>query len=299
MTFIKYVIIMLFGLSLIGCATTASKDKRDPFETFNRHAYHLNKAIDTVILTPAATIYNGVVPWPARKGISNFFSNLNEVPTFVNNLLQANPKAAYATFWRFAINSTLGIGGLFDVATKLGLPQRREDFGLTLAKWGDKHSPYLVLPILGPLTVRDAFAKPFDYLFSIYPHVPVNPRNYMYATNIVNLRASLLEVQGVVDEAALDPYTFEKNAYLQHRDSLIKQNKVPYLANDMASVDQDDASGAASDSTQAKPGVKQPLHDPDDPFVSAHASPHVPTKAKRISDNHAKKQLNKESYALA
>ncbi len=214
----QFVIVLILCLVSAGCATTG---KQDPLQSYNRHAYHFNKAFDNVVLKPAATIYRGITPWPVRKGVSNFFGNLGEITTFANDLLQLNFKAAASTLWRFGINSTLGLGGLFDVADRAGVERDPQDFGMTFAKWGYKHSSYLVLPFFGPSTVRDALGIVPDFLVSPYPNLDPAIRASLIGGNIINQRSNLLDVQGVVDQASLDPYIFQRNAYLQNRKARI------------------------------------------------------------------------------
>ncbi len=217
-------------------ATTPYKDTTDPYENYNRHAFNMNQKLDKVVFKPVATAYNTVLPWPAKKGISNFFSNLNMIPTVINDILQGNIHNTASDSWRFLINSTVGILGLVDVASHIDLPAHSEDLGLTLAKWGYKDSRYLVLPIFGPSTLRDTFALPIDYeVTSIYPYiVPTSLRYSLISLNFTSKRAQLLDFEGVIDQASFDPYTFQRNAYLQRRTYLIRQNNEeqvdPYIA---------------------------------------------------------------------
>lgn len=199
---------------------------QDPYENYNRHAYKLNDTLDKIAFKPIATFYQKFFPAPVTKGVSNFFSNLNLVPTIISDALQANPHAMLSDTWRLAINSTVGVGGLFDVASYMDLPPHSEDLGLTFAKWGWHSSAYVVLPILGPSTVRDAASLPIDYeIFSVYPYIQnVALRNSLLGLNFVNKRAELLKFDDVMQQAALDPYVFLRNAYLQRRDYLMEQN---------------------------------------------------------------------------
>lgn len=219
--------ILILG-SLLGISNSClAATDNDPFEGFNRAMYRFNKVVDDYFLKPVATAYKKVLPWPVTKGVTNFFSNINQIPIICNDLLQFEFYQATSDSWRFAINSTVGILGLVDVASHVGLEKNTEDFGLTLAKWGYHNSAYLVLPILGPSTVRDAIGIPVDYnLFSIYPHIHSSDRrDILLGTNIINQRANLLDYDSVIKQAALDPYSFQRNAYLQRRAYLIEQNK--------------------------------------------------------------------------
>ena len=199
---------------------------KDPYETFNRHAFALNDRLDRAILKPIAKSYQFVMPKVGQKGVHNFYSNLRLIPSFLNDLLQANILQAASDGWRFLINSTIGIGGFLDVATYMDLPAHTNDVGLTFAKWGYENSNYLVIPFWGPSTVRDAIGLIPYYYITVYPYV------YDYASNkawywgllafdIIDMRSQLLDLDTVAKEAAIDPYAFQRNAYLQHRASLI------------------------------------------------------------------------------
>ncbi len=216
-----------YGLFFTNIANAAATDPNDPYENYNRHAYQLNKTLDKIAFKPIAQLYQNILPPPVTKAIGNFFSNLNLVPTVANDILQGNAHETLSDTWRFFFNSTAGVGGLFDVASHMGLPPHSEDMGLTFAKWGYKESSYFVIPILGPSTVRDTIGIPIDYeVLSVYPYITnVALRNTLVGTNFVNRRAQLLKFDNVMAQAALDPYTFERNAYLQHRSYLINKNK--------------------------------------------------------------------------
>jgi phospholipid-binding lipoprotein MlaA len=178
-----------------------------------------NDSVDKAVLKPAATAYIKVVPRPVRKGVSNFFGNLSDAWSFVNNVLQANTEGSLHSFWRVAVNTTFGLGGVLDFATEMKLERHRKDFGTTLGYWGAPPGPYLVLPILGPSTVRDTLALPVDYMASpskyVITNVPV--RNSLYPVRIVDTRAQLLDTTRLIDQAALDPYSFTRDAWLQKR----------------------------------------------------------------------------------
>jgi phospholipid-binding lipoprotein MlaA len=197
----------------------------DPYEEFNRGVYQFNKKFDYYLLKTVATIYKTILPNFVIKGIGNFFSNLGQLPTIGNDLLQGEFYQATGDTWRLLINSSAGILGLFDVASQIGLPKHSQDFGLTLAKWGYRSSNYLVLPFFGPSTIRDTLGLAIDYnALSVYPHV--NPKNDRYAligANFVNQRANLLNLDDVVQQAALDEYTFIRDIYLQRRANNIQQ----------------------------------------------------------------------------
>jgi phospholipid-binding lipoprotein MlaA len=216
----------LLLLLLAVSPTFADDSHNDPYENYNRHAFKLNQTLDKVLFKPIATVYKTIVPWPLTKGISNFFSNLEQVPTIINDLLQADFYDATADTWRLLINTTVGLGGFIDVASRIDLPARTQDFGLTMAKWGYRSSSYLVIPILGPRTVRDTISWPINYgVFSVYPYInDISWRNALTAGSFVNARAQLLDFDQTIKQASFDPYVFQRNAYLQRRNYLIRQN---------------------------------------------------------------------------
>jgi phospholipid-binding lipoprotein MlaA len=185
--------------------------------------FALNNSLDAAIFKPLATLYQTVLPPFARKGVTHFFSNLDEIPTVANDALQGEGRHMGKDSARFVVNSTLGVGGLFDVATDIGLPKHYEDFGLTLAKWGYANSSYLVLPLWGPSTVRDTLGLPVDYYTSVYPYLDPSISWPLYGLEVVNSRANLLNYNGVYQQA-FDPYVFVRNAYLQRRDRKIESN---------------------------------------------------------------------------
>jgi phospholipid-binding lipoprotein MlaA len=231
-------LVLLTSLLLCACATKV-RDPNDPLEPFNRAAFKFNTTLDDYLVKPAAKVYNTVLPKPFTSCIHNAFGNIGELPTIANDLLQFNFYQALSDTWRFLFNSTLGIGGCFDVAKHIGLPHNYEDFGLTLARWGYRKSPYLVIPFFGPSTIRDAFSKPADYLFfSMYPWIRSTQLRYgIYAVGVIDTRADLLKYQNVFEQAAIDKYIFTRNAYLQRRNYLIKRNNDlsdPYQKDEMA-----------------------------------------------------------------
>lgn len=206
----------------------------DPYESFNRPMFTFNDYFDKIVLKPIATLYSKIVPKPLVKGISNVYSNIDTVPTVINDVLQINIYQASNDLWRLLINSTIGIGGLFDVATDMGLQRNAEDFGLTLARWGYEKSNYLVIPFLGPSTVRDTIAWPVNYQYmTIYPLIHRWKTRYaIYGLGVVSKRADYLRFQDVMQQAAIDKYVFVRDAYLQKRAYQIDRNKQltdPYL----------------------------------------------------------------------
>ena len=203
---------------MAGCATVAHPDPRDPWESYNRAMTRFNDDVDKAIMKPVATVYKDVLPQPVRTGVGNFFGNLGDAWSFVNNVLQAKPEGALHSFWRVVVNTTVGLGGVLDPASEMHLERHREDFGQTLGRWGAESGPYLVLPILGPSTLRDTIALPVDYLGRPQAQIQDVPvRNSLTVLDAVDTRARLLGVEQLLDQAALDPYTFQRDAFLQKR----------------------------------------------------------------------------------
>jgi phospholipid-binding lipoprotein MlaA len=220
--------IAVTGLALLsGCASTTAS-KADPLEGLNRATYAFNDAVDTAVLTPVAKGYQTVTPGFFRAGVSNLFTNIGDVATALNNMLQGKGGDAASDAGRFLINSTLGVLGLFDVATPMGLEKHNADFGQTMGKWGVASGPFLVLPLMGPSTLRDALGRPVDAYagYSRYvDHIPT--RNSTFALEVIDLRANLLGASSTLDTAALDKYQFVRDAYLQRRLRSIYDGKVP------------------------------------------------------------------------
>jgi phospholipid-binding lipoprotein MlaA len=188
----------------------------------NRGVYKFNKVADEAIIKPVAGAYKAVLPTPVRSGVNNFFSNLGDFVTTVNDLLQFKLDKAMSDGGRFVINSTFGIAGIFDWASKDGIQKRDEDFGQTLATWGWKDSTYLMLPLLGPSTIRDTGGLVTDsWLFDPIGYMDPAVRNGLIVVKLVDRRAQYLPGSDLLDEAALDPYIFMRDAYMQRRESQI------------------------------------------------------------------------------
>lgn len=191
---------------------------QDPFERYNRSMTRFNDAVDAAVLKPVATAYKQAVPSLVRTGVANFFSNVGDAWSFVNNTLQLRGEPAMASFFRVGINTVFGLGGVLDVASEMGIDRYKQDFGLTLGRWGVPTGPYLVLPVLGPSTLRDTVALPVDWRGDLVHAVdPVSARNSLYALRAVETRANLLRAGSVLDQAALDKYSFMRDVYLQVR----------------------------------------------------------------------------------
>lgn len=212
---------------LSGCASTGAP-KADPFEGMNRGTYAFNDAVDRAVFEPVAKGYQAITPQPVRSGINNAFLNVADVGNSVNNLLQGKAAGAATSIGRFIVNSTLGVLGLFDVATPMGLERQEEDFGQTLGKWGVGSGPYLVIPFLGPSTFRDFTGRAVDSQLSWSRAVEHDRTRYSgMALEVIDLRASLLGASKTLDEAALDKYQFLRDAYLQRRLRSVYDGKVP------------------------------------------------------------------------
>lgn len=190
----------------------------DPYESYNRKVHNFNMAFDATFLRPPARLYKAVVPARIRMGITNAFMNIDMIPTVANDILQADWRYTIKDSWRFFINSTFGIAGLIDVATTFGLPPHSNDLGLTFAKWGDKSSPYFVIPFLGPSTIRDASGLLFEYpILTPYSYFIVAEISYgLVGLRYLDVRSQLLEAEKLMHEA-LDPYIFIRDAYIQNR----------------------------------------------------------------------------------
>ena len=204
---------------LSGCATTTGPaNPADPWEPFNRSMYSFNDGLDTAVFKPVATAYQTVTPRVARQGVSNFFDNLGDAWSFVNNALQGQGEGAYNSIVRFTVNSTFGIGGLFDIASEAGIQRKKQDFGQTLGRWGVPTGPYVVLPFWGPSTVRDTAGMVVDaYGYPANTIDDVRWRNSLYGLRIVNRRADLLKAGDVLDSVALDKYSLVRDVYLRSR----------------------------------------------------------------------------------
>lgn len=213
-----------------GCATSGDNPK-DPYESFNRAMFSVNEGLDKAVAKPLAQGYDKAVPLPVKAGVGNFFGNVGDLWTGVNNGLQGKGADGANDFARLLINSTVGIFGLFDVASEMGLERHEEDFGQTLARWGVEDGGYVFLPVFGPRTVRDtgglvvdSYADPVGWGIDAIP-----VRNSTRVVRAVDVRASLLPADKIVEEAAFDKYSYIRNAYLQRRRSLIYDGQPPRL----------------------------------------------------------------------
>lgn len=212
------------------CATVPGPPHaQDPWEAYNRGAYAFNDALDRAVLKPAAQSYAEGVPEFAQEGVMNFFENLQDLSTGLNNLLQGKFAEGGSDLGRFAFNSVFGIAGLWDLATPLGLEKHNEDFGQTLGAWGVPSGPYFILPFLGPSTLRDAPARWVDPSFAYNRGIDrIAVRNSLYGLDVLRTRAGVLKVEKIVDEAAaIDRYSFTRDAWLQRRRHQVYDGRPP------------------------------------------------------------------------
>lgn len=209
---------------LPACATNQhTDDQRDPFEGFNRSMYNFNEAVDKALIKPLAVGYEAAVPEPARTGVGNFFNNLAYPIVIINSFLQGKFEQGAEDIQRFTYNTVFGLFGLIDIATPMGLEAHNEDLGQTLGVWGVGEGFYLVLPILGPSTLRDGIALYGDAQADLLnAHSDVSERNQLWGLKVIDRRARFMGAQRILEAAALDPYVFTREAYLQRRDNLIR-----------------------------------------------------------------------------
>jgi phospholipid-binding lipoprotein MlaA len=221
--------LLLASLLLTGCGTinlSAYTQQKDPFETVNRGVYKFNDTLDRAVVKPVAQGYNAVMPSPVKTMVNNFFSNLDDVVVTANDILQLKFKQAASDGARVVFNSTFGLLGLINITDRL--EKHNEDFGQTLGYWGVPSGPYLMLPILGPSSIRDGtgrYADGFVSVISNTKHVPT--RNSAWAVEGLNTRVGLLEQEKVLDDAVIDRYSFIRDAYLMHRQSLVYDGNPP------------------------------------------------------------------------
>lgn len=212
----------LLALGLSACAALgdphATRLTTDPWESWNRKVFGFNESLDRHVLKPVATAYSEIVPGPVRQAVTNFFGNVDDAWSAVNLLLQGRFKPGAEQTMRFALNSTFGLAGLLDIATEAGIDRRREDLGKTFGRWGVGNGPYIVWPLLGPSSLRDSFALPLDRTVS--PALLFNDSQSiwaLYSLQIIDARANFLRAGELLDDIALDKYSFIRDAYLQRR----------------------------------------------------------------------------------
>ena len=235
---------LLAGCSTIKAARAGPGQRLDPWENWNRKVFAFNEGLDQKVLKPVATTYADVVPQPVRISVSNFFGNFADAWSAVNNMLQGKFTLGMQDVMRVGTNTLFGVFGAIDVATEMGFDHQYEDFGQTLGHWGVGAGAYVVLPLFGPSTVRDAVALPLDRTAS--PAIIINDGSTQFgilALQLINTRANLLGASKVIDEISLDKYTFVRDAYLQRRRSLVFDGDVP------ETPDPQDAAGPAGAAT--------------------------------------------------
>ncbi|MFZ6801083.1 MlaA family lipoprotein [Undibacterium sp. Di24W] len=242
---VRLLILCALGLTMTACSTVSKVKTKavatlekvsettnignnpdDPLEGLNRSVFNFNESLDANLLKPTAQVYQSVTPSIVQTAVGNFFSNAGDVWTAVNNVLQGNLVDGVNDFMRFAINTTMGIGGLIDVASAGGMPKHRADFGQTLGVWGVPSGPFVVLPVLGASTLRDALATPIDFKGDIlFSQTSGTAKIATSALKVIDKRASALDAVSLIEEAALDKYVFIRGAYLQRRESQINAGK--------------------------------------------------------------------------
>ena len=268
-------------LALGGCASTQNfaKEARggpgarlDPWENWNRKVFAFNEGLDEKILKPVATAYSKVVPQFVRRSVDNFFANAADGWSAVNNVLQGKPEPAFSDVVRFTTNTVIGFFGILDIATEFGLEHHYEDFGQTLGRWGFGAGAYIVWPLLGPSTVRETIALPLDRTAS--PALYINDGRYQFGViglQIINTRANLLGASKVIDDIALDKYTFIRDAYLQRRRSLVFDGDAPEVPDASAPAG---TPGSAPKGMPSSAPAAEPIYAPAPPATAGSA----PTK---------------------
>jgi phospholipid-binding lipoprotein MlaA len=249
---------------LAGCATVKTPNPNDPWERYNRGMFAVNDAIDGALIKPVALAYDQLMPDPAQSCVSNIFNNLSDTWSGINSFLQGRGVDFFNTLGRVLFNSTMGLGGCFDVASKTGAQRIRNDFGITLGVWGVKPGPYFVMPLLGPSSVRDTASFAGTLAAGVSPLTPVlnlsnkDTRNMLIGLYAIDTRANLLEADRMVDRVALDRYSFIRDAYIQRRkamvDSRLNGNTLPNYSDDVPDYSDDESSG----STPAAPAAGMP-----------------------------------------
>jgi phospholipid-binding lipoprotein MlaA len=230
MTFLRRIALaLLIAAAASGCATTGRGETTaaDPWEGMNRGVYAFNDTLDKAILKPVAKGYDWVLPGFAKEGVNNFFANLDDIAVGANNILQGKPGQGVSDLGRFVVNSVFGIFGLWDIATPLGLEKHDEDFGQTLAVWGVNSGPYLVLPLFGPSTLRDGPARVVTPSWAYSSWWGSDTSWGLFTLDIVRTRANLFQAESVLQEAALDRYSFIRDAWVQRRRSAVYDGSPP------------------------------------------------------------------------
>jgi len=262
--------LMALVLACTACATvqpvSSPLHPSDPWEEWNRRVFAFNDELDKAILTPVATAYAEILPPVVRTGIGNFYANLADAWSAVNNLLQGKPVAALEVAFRVAVNTVFGFAGVLDIASEMGVDRHYEDFGQTLGVWGMGSGAYLVWPLLGPSTERDSLALPLNYLASPMGlfNIDLLAQFGVWSLQLVNTRADLLGAGRMLDDMALDKYTFMRDAYLQRRRSLILDGEEPPTP-DPSKDDAEAAPAAEPESTPTPAPTPEASAEPSEP----------------------------------
>lgn len=223
------IVLATLALAMGGCASVPAEDRTesDPWEPMNRSLYSFNRGLDKVTTKPLARGYEKIVPRPVRTGVTNFFKNLRTPASSINNFLQGKPERGFSELGRFVFNSTLGVGGIFDIATAGGLEAHPEDFGQTAAVWGVPDGPYVMIPLLGPSTLRDAVLFPLSVVTNpLYHYDNTSVRDKLRILRVIELRARLLPLESTLEESK-DPYITLRESYLQNREYEIYDGEPP------------------------------------------------------------------------
>ena len=251
--FKRALILLGLGLLLSGCAIfrgPGAGQKLDPWESWNRKVFSFNESLDKAVLKPVATAYSEIVPAPIRQGVGNFFGNIGDAWSSFNMVLQGRFKPAIQQTMRFAVNSTFGFAGLLDISTEVGLERNTEDLGMTFGRWGFGTGAYIVWPLFGPSSVRDTLALPWDRLAS--PALVVQNGSSKVAISVlqtINARSNFLRAGAMLEDIALDKYTFYRDAYLQRRGSIENDDAFEVLPT--AAAEAASAAGAPASAASA------------------------------------------------
>lgn len=258
--------LLVAATTLAGCATTGGKD---PYERYNRSMFAFNDAVDRTALKPAATAYKTVTPSFVQSGVNNFFGNLSDIWSSANNLMQGKGERGLEDFTRVVINSTFGLGGVLDLATDAGLKKHNEDFGQTLGYWGVPSGPYVMLPLLGPSTLRDTFALPVDIAADPWGYgVSSRVRNIGTVVRVIDQRAVLLDATNLLESAALDRYEFIRDGFLQRRKGQVFDGENSRKEAKEARLE-DAKEARAEDAAPDAKSIRDAYADPEDAAVPA------------------------------
>ena len=226
----RILLVGFMSIILSGCATYSSDSfsgSSDPWQAVNKPFFAMNDAIDSVLFKPLAKGYNAVTPKPIKTGVTNFFSNLNEIDNAINNLFQGKPKQFATSIGRLTVNTTIGLGGIFDVASHMGLTHSPEDFGQTIGSFGVDSGPYVILPLLGSSSVRDIPGRVLSmYINPLAWLDDVSFRNTMVGVNAIDTRSNLLAKEDIASEISKDKYTLYRDAYLEEREFQISDGNI-------------------------------------------------------------------------